>query len=467
MASVVERLSAELDSPGLVLCEPGEVAAYTTDWTRKYSGAAPAVLRPRDTEDVARCVRASRKLGLALVPQGGNTGLVGGSVPRAGEVVLSLSRLNAIESFDAASATVQVQAGVVLQALHEDLAGRGCAFPVDLGARGSCQIGGMIATNAGGIKVLRYGHMREQVLGLEVVLADGTVLRSLNSLKKNNTGLDLKHVFIGSEGVLGIITRAVLQVRPAPEAVQTALLALDTRERLPELLTMLRQRLRGLSSLEIITRESIALYQEVEPGTREPFDKIYPACVIVEEETGAGESERDGFLERLSSVIESGLAADAGGAESDAQSQGIWRLRDGVTEAIGRAGLTHKFDVTVPPGALPEFLAEMERFGDEAGGLRTLLFGHLGDGNVHVNMMQMPELSEDEFYAKGPALAERIYSHVAELKGSISAEHGIGIAKRDYLHHSRTVEEINLMRGMKQLLDPVGIFNPGVLFESA
>ena len=270
MTGIVERLNAELDSPGLVLSEPSELAAYTTDWTRKYSGAAPAVLRPRDTEDVARCVRACRTLGLALVPQGGNTGLVGGSVPRAGEVVLSLSRLNAIESFDAASATVQVQAGVVLQALHEDLAGRGCVFPVDLGARGSCQFGGMIATNAGGIKVLRYGHMREQVLGLEVVLADGTVLRSLNSLKKNNTGLDLKHVFIGSEGMLGIITRAVLQVRPAPEAVQTALLALDTRERLPELLTMLRQRLRGLSSLEIITRESIALYQEVEPGTREP-----------------------------------------------------------------------------------------------------------------------------------------------------------------------------------------------------
>jgi FAD/FMN-containing dehydrogenase len=467
VVSVVEQLCAELGENGLVLSEAEEVAAYTTDWTRKFSGVAPAVLRPRDTDEVVRCVLACRKLGLALVPQGGNTGLVGGSVPRDGEVVLSLSRLNGIESFDAASATVQVQAGVVLQALHEDLAGRGCVFPVDLGARGSCQIGGMIATNAGGIKVLRYGHMREQVLGLEVVLADGTVLSNLNSLKKNNTGLDLKHVFIGSEGVLGIITRAVLQARPAPQALQTALLALDTRERLPELLTLLRERLRGLSSLEIITRDSIALYKEIEAGTQAPFDKDYAACVIVEEETGAGKNERDGFLERLSGVIESGLAADAVVAESDTQARSIWRLRDGVTEAISRAGLTHKFDVTVPPGALPGFLNEMERFGEEAGGLRTLLFGHLGDGNVHVNMIQQPELAADEFYTKGPALAERIYGLVAELKGSISAEHGIGIAKRAYLNHSRTAEEIALMRGMKQLLDPEGLLNPGVLFERA
>jgi len=465
--NIADRLTAELGRPGLVLSEPDEVAAYTTDWTRKFSGTAPCVLRPHSTEETASCVRACRKFDLALVPQGGNTGLVGGSVPRAGEVVLSLSRLNAIELFDSASATVQVQAGVVLQSLHENLAVRGHIFPVDLGARGSCQIGGMIATNAGGIKVLRYGHMREQVLGLEVVLADGTILSNLNSLKKNNTGLDLKHIFIGSEGMLGIITRAVLQARPSPHAVQTALLALDTRDRLPELLTLLREQLRGLSSLEIITRDSLALYKEVEQSARDPFDTPYPACVIVEEETGAGENERDSFLERLAGVIETGLAVDAVVAESHAQAQSIWRLRDGVTEAISRAGLSHKFDVTVPPGALPGFLDRMEQLGEETGELRTLLFGHLGDGNVHVNMIQKPGLSSEAFYAKGPALAESIYSHVAELKGSISAEHGIGIAKRAYLHHSRTAEEIELMRGVKGVLDPDGLLNPGVLFDNS
>ncbi len=466
MTSVAERLAAELGAGGIVLSEPQEVAAYTTDWTKKFSGSAPCVLRPHDTVEVAQCVRACGKLGLKLVPQGGNTGLVGGSVPRGGEVVLSLSRLNKIEELDAASATVQVGAGVVLEALHEDLAGRGHVFPVDLGARGSCQIGGMIATNAGGIKVLRYGHMREQVLGLEVVLADGTVLSNLNKLKKNNTGLDLKHLFVGSEGMLGIITRAVLQARPAPQALQTALLALETRDRLPELLTHLRETLRGLSSLEMITRDSIALYKEVEPEARLPFDRPHTACVIVEEETGAGEGERDLFLERLSGVLDAGLAVDAVVAEGETQARAIWRLRDGVTEAIGRAGLTHKFDVTVPPAAMPGFLDRMERFGEEAGELRTLLFGHLGDGNIHVNMMQMPGLTEEAFYAKGPALAERIYGHVAELNGSISAEHGIGIAKRAYLHHSRSAEEIDLMRRMKHLLDPEGLLNPGVIFES-
>lgn len=467
MKSVSERLSVELGTGGIVLSDPAEVGAYTTDWTKKFSGEAPCILRPHDTEEVVMCVRACGKLGVKLVPQGGNTGLVGASVPRSGEVILSLSRLNKIEEFDVTSATVQVGAGVVLQALHEDLALCDHVFPVDLGARGSCQIGGMIATNAGGIKVLRYGHMREQVLGLEVVLADGTILSNLNKLKKNNTGLDLKHLFVGSEGMLGIITRAVLQARPAPQALQTALLALETRNRLPELLTILRDKLRGLSSLEMITRNSIALYKEIEPEARLPFEQPYPACVIVEEETGAGESERNLFLERLSGVLETGLAVDAVVAESDSQARGIWSLRDGVTEAISRAGLTHKFDVTVPPAAMPGFLDQMEAFGEEAGELRTLLFGHLGDGNIHVNMMQMPGLSQAAFYAKGPALAERIYGHVAELNGSISAEHGIGIAKRAYLHHSRSAEEIDLMRGMKHLLDPNGMLNPGVLFESS
>lgn len=466
MRSVVERLSAELGTGRILLSEPAEVAAYTADWTKKYRGEALCVLRPRNTSEVSMCVRACRKFGLKLVPQGGNTGLVGASVPRDGEVVLSLSRLNKIEEFDTASATVRVGAGVVLQALHEDLAARGHVFPVDLGARGSCQIGGMIATNAGGIKVLRYGHMREQILGLEVVLADGKVLSNLNKLKKNNTGLDLKHLFVGSEGMLGIITRAVLQARPTPQALQTALLALDTRDRLPELLTVLRDKLPGLSSLEMVTRDSVSLYKEVEPEATLPFEKSYPACVIVEEEVGSGEGGRDSFLENLSCVLESGLAVDAVVAASQAQTRGIWSLRDGVTEAISRAGLTHKFDVTVPPAEIPSFLDRMEAFGEEAGELRTLLFGHLGDGNIHVNMMQMPGLSEEAFYAKGPLLAERIYGYVAKLNGSISAEHGIGIAKRAYLHHSRSDEEINLMRDMKNLLDPNGMLNPGVLFES-
>ena len=351
----------------------------------------------------------------------------------------------------------------MLEDLQRNLDDEGFVFPVDLGARGSCQIGGMIATNAGGIKVLRYGHMREQILGLEVVLANGTVLSNLNSLKKNNTGLDLKHLFVGSEGILGVITRAVLQARPKPQAVQTALIGIDSRQKLPQLLTLIRERLRGLSSLEIITRDSIELYKEVEPDTREPFDKSYPACIIVEEETDRGELERDNFLNRLSSILESGLISDAIVAEGETQAKSIWKLRDGVTEAISRSGLSHKFDVTVPPSEIPGFLDRMENLGVEFSGFRTILFGHLGDGNIHVNMVQKPDLSDDEFHAKGSILAKMVYEHVAMLKGSISAEHGIGISKRSYLHHSRSADEISIMSDLKRLFDPDGIFNPGVI----
>lgn len=463
MGSVLDSLRSELQRPGLLLTEPNEVLAYTTDWTRKFTGTAPAVLRPKDSGEVSRCVLICRKLGLSIVPQGGNTSMVGGSVPRSGEVILSLSRLNNIEKFDPASATVQLQAGVVLEVLQNNLAENGFVFPVDLGARGSCQIGGMIATNAGGIKVLRYGHMREQVLGLEVVLADGTVLSNLNCLKKNNTGLDLKHLFVGSEGILGVITRAVLQTRPKPLAVQTALLGINSREILPQLLTLIRERLRGLSSLEIITRDSIELCKEVEPDTREPFDKSYPACVIVEEETDIGDLERDNFLHRLSCIMESGLISDAIVAEGESQTKNIWKLRDGVTEAISRSGLSHKFDVTVPASEIPRFLDRMEYLGAEFRGLRTILFGHLGDGNIHVNMVQKIDLSDDEFHSMGPKLAKLVYEHVANLNGSISAEHGIGISKRSYLHHSRSAGEVRIMRDLKRLFDPEGIFNPGVI----
>ena len=430
MEDILEGLRNQLNQPGLLLTEPNEVSAFTTDWTRKFSGTTPAVLRPKNLEEVSRCVLACRKIGLSIIPQGGNTSMVGGSVPRNGEVILSLSRLNKIEHFDQVSATVQVQAGVVLEDLQEHLGDSRCVFPVDLGARGSCQIGGMIATNAGGIKVLRYGHMREQVLGLEVVLADGAVLSNLNNLKKNNTGLDLKHLFVGSEGILGVITRAVLQAQPRPLATQTALLGINTREKLPQLLTLIREKLRGLSSLEIITRNSIELCKEVEPSTREPFDNSYPACIIVEEETDKGELERDKFLNRLSFLLESGLISDAIVAEGETQTRSIWKLRDGVTEAISRSGLSHKFDVTVPPSEIPGFLDRMENLGAEFKGLRTILFGHLGDGNIHVNMVQKPDLSDDEFLAMGAKLAKTVYGHVATLKGSISAEHGIGIAKR-------------------------------------
>jgi len=391
--------------------------------------------------------------------------MVGGGVPRAGEVVLSVERMGAIEAFDEASATVTVQAGVVLETLQGYLAERGYDMPVDLGGRGSCQIGGMIATNAGGVKVLRYGHMREQVRGLEVVLADGTVVSGLNILKKNNTGLDLKQVFIGSEGTLGVITRAVLQVQPAPEAFQTALAGLGHRDLLPAVLKAARARFPRLSSLEFIDGATVAYVRHVDPAVRIPLAGEHASLVVIEEESASGEAAGEAFAAGLESLLTEGLIEDAVIAGSEAQARAIWRVREAPTEAVSRRGLTHKFDVTVPPGVIPAFLGEMEALAEGFEGVQVVLFGHLGDGNVHVNMAQEPGLADDDFRAMEADLADAIYGAVHARQGSISAEHGIGVMKRAYLPLARTPEEIALMRRLKTTLDPKGILNPGVILD--
>ena len=323
----------------------------------------------------------------------------------------------------------------------------------------------MIATNAGGVKVLRYGHMREQVRGLEVVLADGTVVSGLNILKKNNTGLDLKQVFIGSEGTLGVITRAVLQVQPAPEAFQTALAGLSSRDLLPALLQAARARFPRLSSLEFVDGKTVAYVRAADPDLRIPLDGDHESLVVIEEESAAGEAAGEAFATGLESLLEDGLIADAVVAGSEAQARAIWRVREAPTEAVSRRGLTHKFDVTVPPGVIPAFLGEMEALAEGFAGVRVVLFGHLGDGNVHVNMAQEPGLADDDFLAMESALADGIYAAVHSRQGSISAEHGIGVMKRAYLPLARTAEEIALMRTLKRTLDPKGILNPGVILD--
>ena len=460
-----ERLRARLGDPALYLDDPADTARYARDWIGKYVGTAPLVVRPRSTGEVATVLAACTALDVPVVPQAGNTGMVGGSVPRAGEVVLSVERMGAIEDFDEASATVTVQAGVVLETLQGFLAERGYDMPVDLAARGSCQIGGMIATNAGGIKVLRYGHMREQVRGLEVVLADGTVVSGLNILKKNNTGLDLKQVFIGSEGTLGVITRAVLQVQPRPQAFQTALAGLASRDHLPALLQAARARFPRLSSLEFVDGRTVAYIRKADPDLRLPLAGEHAAHVVIEEESTSGEAAGDAFASGLESLLADGLIEDAVVAGSEAQARAIWRVREAPTEAVSRHGLTHKFDVTVPPGTIPAFLGEMEALAAGFEGVRAVLFGHLGDGNVHVNMAQEPGLADDAFRAMEPALADAIYGAVHGHAGSISAEHGIGVMKRAYLSLARSPEEIALMRTLKDALDPKGILNPGVILE--
>jgi len=466
VSDALAQMRAEVGDAKMFLDDPADLAAYSSDWTRKFHGRTPLVARPRTTEEVSRVLGACARHRLPVVPQGGNTGMVGASVPRDGEIVISLSRMNKIEDLDEPSAVVQVEAGVPLQALQEYLADAGYHMPVDLGARGSCQIGGMIATNAGGIKVLRYGHMREQVFGLEVVLADGTILNSLNRLRKNNTGYDLKQMFIGSEGTLGIITRAVLHVHPQPLAVRTALVGLSSRDKMIGLLNAVRTRFRGLSSLEFVVSEAVEFVRTVDDTIRAPLQGKHAVYVIIEEETADSDAAHEAFVERLAGLMEEGIVADGTVAESEAQAREIWRIREAPTETIGKVALTHKYDVTVPQGTLAEFMSEMETLAKYFGGFLCLQYGHLGDGNVHVNMVQRPELSPEDFHAHEDEISARIYKAVASHGGSISAEHGVGLMKRKYLHFSRTAEEIALMRRVKNMLDPHGIMNPGAILDA-
>jgi FAD/FMN-containing dehydrogenase len=417
MHDLRSHLEDAIADPTVFLDAPEELSRYGRDWTGKFQGETPLVLRPNSTEQVQALLAVCHRKGIAVVPQGGNTGLVGGSVPRNGEVVLSLSRLNAIEGFDEPSASVTVQAGTVLEALQGFLAGKGQMFPVDLGARGSCQIGGMIATNAGGIKVLRYGHMREQVLGLEVVLADGTVLSNLNRLRKNNTGLDLKQLFIGSEGILGVITRAVLRCQPAPAQRQTALLGLERVDMLPAVLMRLRAALSELSSLEFFLKGALELVCARFDDVRDPLARPHAAYVLVECESGHPASAR--FHEVLAEALEDGAVADAVVAQSGAQAEALWFLREGIAEAISKTGLTHKFDVTVPPGAIPSFIEGIRDLAARFEGVRPVFFGHLGDGNLHLNMVQGASLSDAAFRTLEEEITEPVYALVADFEGSI------------------------------------------------
>ena len=464
MTAPHERLRAHLGDPALYLDDPADTARYARDWIGKCVGSTPLVVRPRSTEEVAAVLAACAELDVPVVPQAGNTGMVGGGVPRAGEVVLSVERLNAIEAFDEASASVRVQAGVVLETLQTFLAERGCDMPVDLGARGSCQIGGMIATNAGGIKVLRYGHMREQVRGLEVVLADGTVVSGLNILKKNNTGIDLKQVFIGSEGTLGVITRAVLQVQPKPEAFQTALAGIAHRDLLPALLQAARARFPRLSSLEFIDGRTIAYVRQVEPDLRIP-PRGRP-CVARRDRGGIGgrRARRRGLRRRArkpacgridhrrrgrrlrgtgAGDLARARGADRGGEPARAHPQ---IRRDGAARGDS------------PPSSArwrrwPRGLTACARSSSATSATAMLTsIWHRSRGS-----------RTPTFGPWRPILAGAIYGAVHRHAGSISAEHGIGVMKRAYLPLARTPEEIALMRTLKAALDPKGILNPGVI----
>jgi FAD/FMN-containing dehydrogenase len=426
-----------------VLVAPEAIASYCTDWRKQYSALAECVVRPASTGQLARVVAHCAREGVAVVPQGGNTSLCGASVPtgRGREVVVSLSRMNRILELDALNDTVTVQAGCVLATVQQAAREAGRLFPLSLGAEGSCQIGGNLSTNAGGVNVLRYGNAREQVLGLEVVLPDGQVWSALRGLRKDNTGYDLKQLFIGAEGTLGIISAAVLRLYPLPSASATAWIALESPRRAVELLSLLRELLGDrVSAFELLSRACVEAVLAHAPGSLDPLAGAHPWYVLCElADSGESSALHDATERALSECAERGGLLDAVLAQSEAQARALWRLRESIPEA---QFTNVKHDISVPVSRIPELI---ERLGTalerQFPGAQPFCFGHVGDGNLHYNVGPSALLAQRE------AINRVVYEAVAALGGSISAEHGLG--------------QLKLMRTLKRALDPKGLMNPG------
>ncbi|MFE6506181.1 FAD-binding oxidoreductase [Nocardioides sp. NPDC057767] len=445
-----------------VLTDPADMAAYVTDWTGRFTGTALAVVRPASTAEVATAVRLCAAAGVGVVPQGGNTGLVGGGVPDSGgdQIVVSLGRMRRVREVDPVADTLVVEAGAPLATVQEAAAAAGRLFPLSLGSEGSCTIGGTIATNAGGTAVLRYGMMRELVLGLEVVLPDGRVWDGLRPLRKDNTGYDLKQLFIGSEGTLGVVTAAVLRLLPATPHRATAFVALESVEAATALLPLLREHGGGqLTTWELLGRQAVDLVLAHLPGARDPFGTRHEWYGLVElSGTSADVDER--LEPALGAAAEQGLLVDAVVAGSPAQRASLWALREGVSEAQKSEGATLKHDVTLPITALSRFVDEVgPALQAELPGLRLVTYGHIGDGNLHYNI-SAPVGDDAALRREAPGLTRIVYDAVTALGGSISAEHGIGTLKRDAAAAYKTGVELDLLRAVKQAIDPDGVMNP-------
>lgn len=440
-----------------VSVDAGDLATYGRDWTRVYAPAPGAIAFPRSTEEVVAILRACSAAGVAVVPSGGRTGLAGGAVARAGELVLSLERMRRMEPVDVLGATVRVQAGAITAQVHAHCEEHGLTWPVDFASKGSSQVGGNIATNAGGVKVIRYGLTRNWVLGLEVVLIDGSVLELGGALEKNNTGVDLRQLFIGSEGILGVITEATLKLAARPRRLDVMVFAVEGLDGVLRLFRDVRQGGLTLAAFEFFTQQCLDRLLR-HRALRTPFDRPSSAYVLVEVED-ATEEEVETWV---ASVFERGLAVDGVLGQSVAQSAELWALREGISESLSATGLPHKNDISLPVAALEAFCAELDAvLAARYPGWELCLFGHIGDGNLHVNIMKPDDLARDAFLARTHDADRDLFELVRRHRGSISAEHGIGLLKRDFLGYSRSTGEIAVMTAMKQALDPRGLLNPG------
>ncbi len=463
--NALERIRAIVGDKG-VTTDAAEIAPFVTDERGRYRGASPMLVRPATAQDVAAVVAVCADNALPIVPQGGNTSLCGGSVPHAegGEIVLNLSRLNRIRDIDPLNYTMTAEAGCVLADLQAAAEEADRLFPLSLGAEGSCRIGGNISTNAGGTNVLRYGMARELVLGLEVALPDGTLWNGLRALRKDNTGYDLKQLFIGGEGTLGIITAAVLKLFPRPRDTQTAWLAVRDLDAALELLVRAREASGDrVTAFELITRRCLDFVLAHTPGTADPLAEPHDTYVLIEFSSPEPESGLRQAMEGLfAAAFEDGIVVDGVLAESMAQGRDLWRLRESITESQKFEGGSIKHDISVPVSRVPEFVRRAtELVGRELPGCRPLAFGHVGDGNVHFNISQPVGADKAAFLAQWERVNRLVHDLVFEMNGSFSAEHGIGQLKREDLLRYKPAIEVALMRRVKQAIDPQGIMNPG------
>ena len=444
----------------------GDLSAWERDWRKRWHGKALAVVRPGSTAEVAAVVRACAEARVALVPQGGNTGLVGGGVPDMSgtQVLLSLQRLNRVRALDEANLTLTVDAGCVLQTLQETAAARGLLLPLSLAAEGSCTIGGNLATNAGGTQVLRWGNARELCLGLEVVTAQGEVWEGLTGLRKDNTGYDLRDLFIGSEGTLGIITAATLKLAPMPAATTTALAACGSVADCVALLKLARTPLgAGLTGFEMMGAFPLALVAKHFPTLPRPLPDAAWTVLLEQSDTEGEAQARARFESLLEAALEAGCVSDAVVAESLAQSQALWHVRESIPLAQAEEGLNIKHDISVPVSAIPAFVEQTDAWLEQRWpGVRLVNFGHLGDGNLHYNVQAPQGADGARFLAEHEHDVNTVvFDSVASFGGSFSAEHGIGSLKRDELALRKSPVALQMMRGIKAALDPLGILNPG------
>lgn len=467
MTALIDRIRAIVGPAGLITAE-SELSPYATDWRKRYAGKPVAVVKPSTTAEVAQVVRVCAESRTAVVPQGGNTGLCGAATPDASgsQLVLNLSRMNRVREIDPRNNTMTAEAGCVLANLQKAAADAERLFPLSLAAEGSCEIGGNLSTNAGGVAVLRYGNARELVLGLEVVLPSGETWNGLRGLRKDNTGYDLKQLFIGAEGTLGVITAAVLKLFPLPRSRVTAVVAVQNPAKALALLERALQACgERLTGFEMFSDFCLSLVLEHFKGTATPFATRFAQYVLLElSDTAPGDAARVLAENMLASALEEELILDAAVAQSEAQARAFWNLREFISEAQAREGPNVKHDVSLPISRIAEFIAATDaELARAQPGIRMVTFGHLGDGNLHYNVSPPPGVPPELFLRQSAAVNRIVHDSVARFGGSISAEHGLGQLKREEIKRYKSPLELELMRKVKAALDPLGIMNPGKL----